>query len=297
MRFVTYIHETDRGIGLLDAEASAVIPLREAEKAALNQSILPDSMLAFIGMGAKATDTVRAILDAKANLPRIPLDEATLLAPIPRPQKNIFCVGRNYKEHVAERQADPADLPKHPIIFSKAPTTVIGPGATIDPHKDVTEQLDYECELAVIIGKKGYQITGENALDHVFGYTILNDVTARDVQDRHKQWVLGKGMDTFCPMGPFIAHKSLIPDPTQLTLEARVNGEKRQTGKVKDMIFPIPYLIWCLSRALTLEPGDIIATGTPSGVGAGFKPPKFLQSGDVIEMSITKLGTLRNVVG
>ncbi|AZB42288.1 FAA hydrolase family protein [Bacillus sp. FJAT-42376] len=223
------------------------------------------------------------------------LSDVDLLAPIPRPRKNVFCVGKNYREHAVEMGSE-ADIPKFVMLFSKAPTSVIGHGDLIDPHTHITQELDYEGELAVIIGKKGKQISVEDALDYVFGYSIVNDITARNLQANHKQFLLGKSLDTSCPFGPFIVHKSAIPDPHDLHIETRVNGEIRQTGYTGDMIFSIASIISTISQGTTLEPGDIIATGTPSGVGKGFNPPKFLKSGDMIEISISGIGTLENGV-
>lgn len=235
--------------------------------------------------------------------PAVSLVSVRLLAPIPNPRRNIFCVGKNYREHVAEFGRSGYDspsrsetLPDKPIFFSKATTSVTGPYDDIDPHRDVTAELDYEGELGVIIGRGGRGIRWEDAYDHVWGYTIINDVTARDLQRDHKQWLLGKSLDTHCPMGPFAVTVDEVPDVTALELQTTVNGQQRQNAQVKDLIFDIPELIATLSAGITLLPGDVIATGTPSGVGIGFTPPKFLHSGDVVEVSITGMGTLRNQI-
>ena len=232
-----------------------------------------------------------------------PLERVTLLAPIPLPRRNVFCVGKNYRAHVAEFGASGYDTPERsmeapdkPVVFSKATTAVIGPGADIDPHHGVTAELDYEGELGVIIGPGGRGISREQAADHVWGYTIVNDVTARDLQRDHKQWLLGKSLDTHCPMGPYAVTADEIPDVTALELRTLVNGEPRQSATVKDMIFDIPDLIATISAGITLLPGDVIATGTPAGVGIGFTPPRFLAGGDVVEVTITGLGSLRNRV-
>lgn len=228
---------------------------------------------------------------AKAGSPLLrPADRVRFLAPIPRPRKNIFCMGRNYAEHAKERAAE---VPTVPVFFTKSPTTVIGHEAPVT-HHSITQQLDYEVELAVIIGKRGVNISREKAYDHVFGYTVLIDVTARDLQKRHMQWFKGKSLDSFCPMGPWIVHKSAIPDPHHLRISLRVSGETRQAGNTADMVFTIPDLIEVLSAGMTLEPGDILATGTPSGVAAGFDPPKWLRVGDVVEAEIEGIGLLRN---
>ncbi len=236
-----------------------------------------------------------------AALPTLPLDSVELLAPIPTPRRNIFCVGKNYREHVAEFGRSGYDtpgrceqLPAKPILFSKATTSVTGPTAAIAPHRGVTSELDYEGELCVIIGRGGRGITREHAYKHVWGYTIVNDVTARDLQRDHKQWLLGKSLDTHCPLGPYAVTADEITDVTALQIETTVNGERRQFAPVKDLIFDIPELIVTLSAGITLLPGDLIATGTPAGVGIGFDPPKFLTSGDLVEVSITGLGRLSN---
>ncbi|MGY1664233.1 fumarylacetoacetate hydrolase family protein, partial [Geodermatophilus sp. SYSU D00705] len=243
-------------------------------------------------------------LDAQAAAqPEQPLDGVRLLAPIPTPRRNIFAVGKNYREHVVEFGRSGYDtpdrseaLPEEPIVFSKATTSVTGPFDDIDPHHGVTSELDYEAELGVIIGRGGRGITREQAFDHVWGYTIIDDFTARDLQREHKQWLLGKSLDTHCPMGPYAVTADEVPDVTALVVESSVNGEQRQSASVKDLIFDIPELIATISAGLTLLPGDIIATGTPAGVGIGFDPPKFMASGDVIEVSITGLGAQRNRV-
>jgi 2-keto-4-pentenoate hydratase/2-oxohepta-3-ene-1,7-dioic acid hydratase in catechol pathway len=236
-----------------------------------------------------------------AGLPARPVEEVELLAPIPVPRRNIFCVGKNYRDHVLEfgrsgyDQPDRSeDLPEYPVVFSKATTSVTGPYGDIDPHHGVTEELDYEAELGVIIGRGGRGITREQAFEHVWGYTIIDDFTARDLQRTHKQWLLGKSLDTHCPMGPYAVSADEVTDVTALMVESRVNGEPRQSAPVKDLIFDIPELIATLSAGITLLPGDLIATGTPAGVGIGFDPPRFMVSGDVVEVSITGLGTQRN---
>jgi 2-keto-4-pentenoate hydratase/2-oxohepta-3-ene-1,7-dioic acid hydratase in catechol pathway len=225
--------------------------------------------------------------------------EYTLLAPIPRPRKNVFCVGLNYRDHVAEhdREGHPArPLPTTPVYFTKPPTSVNAPGADI-PWHPVTAKLDYEVELGVVIGKRGRDIAPADVLDHIFGYTIVNDVTARDLQSGHGgQWFKGKALDGACPMGPAIVHRSAVPHADNLDFVCRVNGEVRQQSNTSRMIFDIPTLISTLSAGLTLEPGDIVATGTCSGVGSGFTPPRFLRDGDEVEMAIEGIGTLRNRV-
>ena len=233
------------------------------------------------------------------------LSDVRLLAPVPRPRRNVFCVGKNYFEHAREfagsgfdtsvtRPGD--DIPTDPIIFTKVPECVIAPGAPIGIPSDVSTAIDYEAELAVIIGEGGRRIPESQAMAHVWGYTIVNDVTARTLQNRHKQWFLGKSLDGFCPMGPCIVTSDDIRDVTTLRLETRVNGELRQNAEVSQLIFDIPTLIEQLSRVMTLEPGDLIATGTCAGVGIGFNPPKYLQPGDSVSITIEPIGTLTNPV-
>ena len=233
----------------------------------------------------------------------IPLSDVQLLAPIPEPLRDIFCVGKNYYAHAAEFHSSGFDssaneqVPSHPVIFTKATTSVCGPGDTVLGSLDPTESVDYEGELGVIIGKRAFQVAKDDAFDHVFGYVVINDVTSRILQKNHNQWVIGKGIDTFCPMGPWIATADEVGDVSDLELTTEINGEQRQHVKVADLIFDIPTLIETMSRTMTLLPGDIIATGTPVGVGIGFEPPKYLKAGDNMHVSITGLGTLENTVG
>ena len=223
----------------------------------------------------------------------------TLRAPLPRPRRNLFCIGRNYRAHAQELAASVfrdqmAGEPQWPMVFSKVPETVIGPFDTVRlPGKAVSEQIDYECELAVVIGRGGRDIARSRAMEHVFGYTVVNDVSARDVQVRHGQWHLGKSFDTFCPMGPWIVTADEV-DGRATRVRGWVNGELRQDGRTRDMIFDIPRLIENCSRGITLQPGDVIATGTPSGVGMGFKPPKWLRHGDVVRVEIDGIGVIEN---
>jgi 2-keto-4-pentenoate hydratase/2-oxohepta-3-ene-1,7-dioic acid hydratase in catechol pathway len=235
--------------------------------------------------------------------PRLPIGSAQLVAPIPLPRRNIFCVGKNYAAHAREFQqsgfdatSSGQDVPTVPVVFTKAPSSVIGPEAAILANLDPTNSVDYEGELGVVIGRGGRGISRTDAMDHVFGYTIINDVTARTLQHKHKQWFLAKSIDSFCPMGPTLVTADEIPDPTRLKLETRVNGELRQNAVVSDLIFDIPTLIETISRGITLMPGDIIATGTPEGVGIGFTPPKYLNSGDTVAITIDPIGTLTNAV-
>ncbi len=235
-----------------------------------------------------------------AILSPIALERATLEAPIPRPSRNIFCVGKNYHEHAHEFSRSGFDssaaagaVPKHPIIFSKVPETVIPNGAKVLINKTASTAIDYEAELAVIIGAGGRGITRERAMDHVWGYTIVNDVTARDLQGRYSQWLVGKSQDTFCPMGPWAVTKDEI-DVADTAIRCYVNGELRQNSNTNLLIFDIPTLIETISAGLTLQPGDIIATGTPAGVGIGFDPPRYLKAGDTVRVEIDGIGALEN---
>jgi len=232
------------------------------------------------------------------------LDRATILAPISSPRRNIFCVGKNYHEHAAEFQRSGFDssakdgehAPEAPVVFTKPASAIVAPGAVIPRHAQVTQQLDYEAELAVVIGKAGQGIKKADAMSHVFGYTIINDVTARDLQKLHRQWFIGKSLDGFCPMGPYIVTADEV-DGQALDVRCWINDELRQNANTRQLIFDIPTLIETLSAGMTLQPGDIIATGTPAGVGIGFTPPRFLQSGDRVRIEIAGLGVLENTVG
>jgi 2-keto-4-pentenoate hydratase/2-oxohepta-3-ene-1,7-dioic acid hydratase in catechol pathway len=232
-----------------------------------------------------------------------PIAGKRVLAPINAPRKNIFCVGKNYHDHAKEFSQSGFDTsanqgevaPPLPIYFTKPSTTVIGDGADVSAFAHLTGQLDYEVELAVVIGKSGRGISKADALKHVWGYTIINDVTARDLQQNHRQWFLGKSLDTFCPMGPWLVSADEV-ESTKLPVQCWINDELRQDSNTSDLIFDIPTIIETLSAGMTLHPGDVIATGTPAGVGIGFKPPRFLKVGDVMRLSIGNLGTLTNTV-
>ncbi len=260
----------------------------------------PPDVLGCAALGAAA---LKRIVKAAAGAKTHPLTKVTLLAPIPRPARNIFCVGKNYHEHAREFAQSGFDatakevVPEAPVVFTKPPSAVSGPGHVIPASLDDTRSVDYEGELAVVIGKGGRGIANADALKHVFGYTIVNDVTSRKLQQLHRQWVIGKGIDGFCPMGPCVATADEIGDPTTLRLTTHVNGKLRQDAVVKDLIFDIPTLIATISRYITLQPGDIIATGTPAGVGIGFTPPKFLKKGDTVRIEIDRIGVLENTVG
>jgi 2-keto-4-pentenoate hydratase/2-oxohepta-3-ene-1,7-dioic acid hydratase in catechol pathway len=296
MLLITFAEHNQTRIGVLDYQQDEVIDLSKTS------NHLPDNMLDFIAQGAAALDTARAVVNTENN--RIPLSQVQLLAPIPQPRRNIFCIGKNYREHVQELRGagsacddgDKNAIPEKPIFFTKATSSVIGPNEPIPAWLDPTGSTDYEGELAVIIGKGGRGIMHEDAMQHVYGYTILNDVTSRRLQREHQQWFLGKSLDGFCPMGPAIITADEIPDVDQLRVQTWVGDDLRQDDIVASLIFNIPTLIETLSRTMTLAPSDIIATGTPAGVGMGFKPPRFLQKGDVVKIRIDPIGTLENPV-
>lgn len=224
-------------------------------------------------------------------------DTLRLLAPIPVPTRNVYCVGRNYADHVKEgyaRAGKETRLPEVPQFFTKATGAVNSPDGDVRLDPRLTQLLDYEVELAVVIGRGGRDIAAGDAFEHVFGYTVANDFTARDLQRRHEQWFKGKSLDTTCPLGPCIVDRAEIGDPATLELSLSVNGEERQRGRVAQMIFDIPTIIASLSAGLTLEPGDIISTGTPSGVGYAMDPPRALKGGDLVVARIDRIGELRN---
>ncbi len=225
-----------------------------------------------------------------------------LLAPVPRPHRNVFCVGKNYHDHAKEfsrsgfdSSAAKGEVPEAPIVFSKVPQSVIGPGKPIQIDETVTTAVDYEVELGVIIGKSGRNIRSEEALEHVWAYTIINDVTARDLQGIHSQWLIGKSQDTFCPMGPWVVLRDKL-NLYDTGVRCFVNGECRQNSNTGLLIFDVPTIIAAISNGIELMPGDIIATGTPAGVGIGFKPPKYLVPGDKLRLEIDGIGALENPV-
>lgn len=263
---------------------------------------LPDSMLGLIDAGRPGLNTLRGCLEeCDGDFPAgiaTALANVRLLAPIPRPRKNIFGIGLNYVEHVAEsaRTLDTAkDLPKQPVVFSKPPTTVIGPGDAIEHNKKMTRQLDWEVELAVIIGTTARRVTKTTALNHVFGYSVMIDVSARDNR-RAGQWIFSKGQDTYAPFGPCIITADEIPDPQVLDLWLTVNGVEKQRSNTRHMLFKVDDLIADISSGITLEPGDIIASGTPEGVGAGRDPQEWLWPGDVVVATVEGIGSIRHPV-
>ncbi len=275
------------------------------------QLSVPDQMLALIENYARYKDALSTIL-SKATNRRFSdvktftdvgathaLSEVRLAAPIPQPRKNVMCLAVNYKEHAQETAAmsgHGGEAPQYPVFFTKATTTINAPHGDIVIDPSVSSEIDWEVELGVIIGKTGKNIHAEDALSYVFGYTVLNDITARDLQTRHKQFFKGKSLDGSCPLGPWIVTADEITDPHNLALSLRVNGETKQNSNTSLMIFSINQSIEVLSAGMTLEPGDIIATGTPSGVGFSRTPPEFLKPGDVVEAEVEGIGLIRNRV-
>lgn len=287
MRIATYTKGQQRYVGVVSEDGQTVQALD------ISPAIAEQGILGLIDAYGD-TGALAKVKRGEAT----PLSSVTLLAPIPRPRRNIFCVGRNYHAHAKELsgsvfKANNTDPAAWPIVFTKVPETVIAHGDDVILPVGVTEQIDYEAELAIVIGKGGKNISKEEAMGHVWGYTIVNDVTARDVQMRHQQWDLGKSFDTFCPMGPWLVTADDF-DGANTRVRCWVNDELRQEGDTKDLIFDLPTLIETCSRGITLYPGDVIATGTPAGVGMGFNPPRYLKSGDRVRIEIDGIGTLEN---
>lgn len=291
MKIASFFLQNAPAVGLVSADLQSVQPFAvSAEQAARGA-------LCILEAQARG-DALPALLAAVA------LTEVRLRAPIPQPRRNIFCVGKNYFAHAKEFAGSGfdtsakagGDVPDVPIIFSKVPETVVGTGDFIElPAPGVSEAIDYEAELAVIIGKGGKGIRAADAMQHVWGYTIVNDVTSRDWQNRHLQWHMGKSFDTFCPMGPWLVSADEL-NGSDTGVRCYVNEELRQDARTTDLIFNIPTLIETLSTGITLLPGDIIATGTPAGVGIGFKPPKYLKAGDMVRIEIEGIGQIQNAV-
>jgi 2-keto-4-pentenoate hydratase/2-oxohepta-3-ene-1,7-dioic acid hydratase in catechol pathway len=294
MRFASYTRNGVPSFGVVDADGTTLADLSGA-------GIAPD-LEGLVVLGKAGLARVRELL-AGPPAATVALRDVTLSAPFPRPCGTILCVGKNYRDHAAEfhssgfdSTAGPTAVPDAPIIFVKHPSSVIGPGAAIESANDPTSTVDYEGELGVIVGETAFRVPASDALRYVYGYTIVNDVTSRELQSKHKQWFVGKSVDTFCPMGPYLVTADEVLDVTKLRLNTFVNDELRQDAVVADLIFDIPYLIATLSATTTLRPGDIIATGTPAGVGIGFTPPKYLHAGDRVRITIDQLGELANPV-
>jgi 2-keto-4-pentenoate hydratase/2-oxohepta-3-ene-1,7-dioic acid hydratase in catechol pathway len=280
VRFATFVEKAGKPprVGMVSKDGDHITPLAV------------EDMVGLIASG-KMPPTAGSAL---------PLAFVKLLAPIPRPRKNVFCVGWNYVEHFEEGKAarpHVKEMPEHPTFFTKAPTAVNGPYDVIPWATGVSDKLDWEVELGVVIGKGGKNITEAEAMNHVFGYTVINDVSWRDIQRRHgQQWFKGKSMDGTCPMGPWIVTRDEV-DATNLKVSCKVNDVVKQSANTSQMYFKLPRIIAELSAGLTLEPGDVIATGTPSGVGHSRTPPEFMKPGDVMETEIEGIGTLRNTIG
>jgi 2-keto-4-pentenoate hydratase/2-oxohepta-3-ene-1,7-dioic acid hydratase in catechol pathway len=299
MKLLTYkTNDTEPRLGFL--HNNQVIDMEDFGE--ISNFPLPDNMLDLIDMGIEIieelNDMVAETEPAFFEEIAYELGEVTFLAPIPKPRKNIIGIGLNYTEHVAEsaRTLDTTGkLPQKPIIFSKPPTTITATNTEIIKNTKLTQQLDWEVELAVVIGKKGKYVPKADAMDYVFGYTVINDISARDCR-REGQWIVSKGQDTFAPMGPILVTKDEIENPHNLNLSLKVNGVEKQNSNTKFLLFNINDLIEDLSTVFTLEPGDIIATGTPAGVGAGRNPQEWLHDGDVVEATVEGIGTIVNTV-
>ena len=287
MRIATYVQDGKRRVGIVSADGQQLTPFKLAAESA-QRGALP--LIEALASGGALPPVETA---------SVPLSSVKLEAPLPLPRRNLWCVGRNYHAHAKELQAsvfkdNDSNPESWPIVFTKVPECVVGPHDDVQlPGAGVSEQIDYEAELAVVIGKGGKNISRAAAMEHVFGYTVVNDVTARDVQMRHQQWDMGKSFDTFCPMGPWIVTADEL-DGTRTRVRCWVNGELRQDGPTENLIFDIPTLIETVSRGITLYPGDVIATGTPAGVGLGMKPSRFLKAGDVVRVEIDGLGAIEN---
>ena len=286
MRIASFVLNGKRELGLVSSDGKTVTPLAlSADEVRRGAQVVIDLHVAGKALPATAGQPMQ-------------ISDVSLEAPLPLPRRNLWCVGRNYHAHAKELSAsvfkdNDANPETWPIVFTKVPECVVGPQDDVSIPVGVSDQIDYEAELAVVIGTGGKNISKADALKHVFGYTVVNDVTARDVQMRHQQWDMGKSFDTFCPMGPWIVTADEF-DGAKTRVRCWVNGELRQDGPTENMIFDIPTLIETISRGITLYPGDVIATGTPAGVGMGMKPPRYLKAGDVVRVEIDGLGSIEN---
>ena len=295
MKYITFENAQGQGVGVLTPDESHFLDLTAAG--------IATDMIALISDYAATQGAIKALLATNAD--GTPLSDVHVLAPIPTPRRNIFCVGKNYRAHALEFGTSGFDsssvaggeIPDMPIIFTKPPSSVIASGDVIPRELDPFDSVDYEGEIAVVVGKDGRVSDSDDPMDFVFGYTIVNDVTSRELQKRHKQWVLGKGIDGFCPMGPVIVPKADAGEIGAMTIKTWVNGELRQSSSIAQLIFDIPRLLRDIGRSISLQAGDLIATGTPEGVGIGFKPPRYLKKGDVVRVEASNVGFLENVVG
>lgn len=295
MKIGNFTYDNKQYIGIVETENHRVLPFKRLKNKGLN-SIETVNELIDISEDITLSEILDELKDGVEGW--IALKEVKFEAPIPYPKRNIICLGKNYKDHAAETKGLPGgseeDVPKFPIYFSKIANPAIGDGDVVKSYENITNKVDYEVELAIIIGKEGRDISKEDAEEYIFGYTIVNDISARNIQRKHGQWFKGKSLDTHCPMGPFIVCKDEIKFPVELDIKCSINGELRQDSNTRELIFDIPHIIEDLSKGMTLIPGDIIITGTPSGVGLGFKPFKFLNIGDDIDCFIEKIGHLYN---
>lgn len=300
MKFLTFIHPSTRQSSLgIELDGGRILDVAQAARQQALSGI-PVSLMELIKAGDVAVEALRGLVATPGSQQCMLESSHVLFCPPVQPRKNIFCVGRNYREHIVEgnlTSGRPAhQFPEAIEFFTKPPTALTGHLHPVMRHEEITTCLDYEVELAIVIGRRGMNITENKALEHVFGYTIVNDVTARDLQKKHGQWFKGKGLDTSCPIGPVITHHTAIGDPNRLQLELRVNGQIRQLHSTSDMIFNVQRIVSELSAGMTLEPGDIIATGTPQGVGYAMHPPQCLNVGDIMTACIENIGTLENTI-
>ncbi|MCE5192415.1 MAG: fumarylacetoacetate hydrolase family protein [Candidatus Cryosericum sp.] len=292
MQVATFKYLGHEQVGVVTDHRARIIPLNQ-----LLGSDAPATMMELIERWEDLEPRVRTRQTTSDT--GLLLTDVQLVAPLPHPKRNIICLGKNYRDHVKEAAAlggQASGVPTAPVYFSKMVDYVRGSTEAIPAHADVTRMLDYEAELAVIIGKEGHDIDPGSVSEHIFGYSVLNDVTARDLQQRHEQWFKGKSLDGGCAMGPVVVTADEITYPPVLNIECRVNGELRQKASTSQLIFDVTEIISDFSKGLTLKPGDVISTGTPAGVGMGFHPPKWLKSGDIVECSIEGIGTLINRV-
>lgn len=294
MFLLTYVYDNTERVGFLNEEKTGIIPASRV----LPHDAASNDMVGIIEIFDKL-DLEELNRSIKACNEVISIRDVKILAPIPYPKRNVICLGKNYMDHIHEVKSLKnvnADIPQKPIYFSKIASPALGHEGFVDSHPQIVKQLDYEVELAVIIGKECRNVSQEEAENYIFGYSIANDISARDIQTSHGQWFKGKSLDTFCPLGPWIAYKSSISFPPKLRIQSFVNGLLRQNGSTEDLIFDIPAIISDLASGITLYPGDIILTGTPAGVGAGFNPPKYLKAGDRVDCVIEGIGTLSNTI-
>ena len=293
MKLITCRHRDKIHIGALEGE-HVVLPALAPDW----DGRFPD-MLSLIDAGADGLRAFAALIKNVGDNARIAVSDVQLMAPVPRPRQNVICMGWNYADHVQETKKTAVtdeERPKYPIMFTKAASCVTGPFDDVPHDAEISDKMDWEVELGVVIGRAGHKVAPENALDHVFGYMVINDITARDLQKRHKQFYLAKSLPNAGPMGPAIVTADEIPDPQKLNLQCRVNGEVKQDASTASQIFNVATVISYISKSPGLEAGDIIATGTPSGVGYARTPPEYLHPGDVVECEIERIGKIENKI-